>query len=110
MQIVTKTNITEYPLISRGKVRDIYEIDKEKLLIVTTDRMSAFDVILPDPIPYKGVILNLITIFWMEKFKDLVPNHLIETELKNFPSTLQKYSDELEKKVCYSKKKQIPWK
>ncbi|GAB6888956.1 phosphoribosylaminoimidazolesuccinocarboxamide synthase [Desulfothermus okinawensis JCM 13304] len=104
MQIVTKTNITEYPLISRGKVRDIYEIDKEKLLIVTTDRMSAFDVILPDPIPYKGVILNLITIFWMEKFKDLVPNHLIETELKNFPSTLQKYSDELEKRSVIVKK------
>ena len=53
-KIVTQTNIPEYPLVSRGKVRDIYEIDEETLLIVTTDRMSAFDVVLPDPIPFKG--------------------------------------------------------
>jgi phosphoribosylaminoimidazole-succinocarboxamide synthase len=58
MNIVTKTKIREFPLISRGKVRDIYEIDAETLLIVTTDRISAFDVIMNEPIPYKGVVLN----------------------------------------------------
>lgn len=104
MKIVTKTNISEYPLISRGKVRDIYEIDSEKLLIVTTDRMSAFDVVLHDPIPYKGVILNLLTIFWMDRFKDIVKNHLVETDVKNFPSNLKKYSDELEKRAVIVKK------
>lgn len=104
MKIVTRTEITEYPLVSRGKVRDIYEIDKDKLLIVTTDRMSAFDVVLPDPIPYKGVILNLLTIFWMDKFKHLVSNHLIETDVKNFPHNLKKYEDELENRAVIVKK------
>ncbi len=104
MKIVTKTEISEYPLVSRGKVRDIYEIDKDKLLIVTTDRMSAFDVVLPDPIPYKGVILNLLTIFWMEKFKHLVSNHLIETDVKNFPHNLKKYEDELDNRAVIVKK------
>jgi phosphoribosylaminoimidazole-succinocarboxamide synthase len=70
MKIVTKTQIREFPLLSRGKVRDIYEIDPQTLLIVTTDRMSAFDVIMNEPIPYKGVVLNQITLFWMDAFKD----------------------------------------
>ena len=65
MNVVTRTDITEYPLVSRGKVRDIYEIDKDTLLLVTTDRMSAFDVIMNEPIPYKGVVLNQITLFWI---------------------------------------------
>jgi len=104
MKIITKTEISEYPLISRGKVRDIYEVDRDKLLIVTTDRMSAFDVVLPDPIPFKGIILNLLTIFWMEKFKHLVPNHLIEIDVKNFPASLKKYKDELEKRSVIVKK------
>ncbi len=104
MKVVTRTNISEYPLIGRGKVRDIYEIDEEKLLIVTTDRMSAFDVVLEDPIPFKGVILNLLTIFWMEKFKDIVPNHLIETDVNNFPAPLKKYKEELNKRTVVVKK------
>ena len=62
MKVVTKTEITAYPLLSRGKVRDIYAVDDATLLIVTTDRMSAFDVIMSRPIPYKGVILNQITL------------------------------------------------
>ncbi|MDE7065904.1 MAG: phosphoribosylaminoimidazolesuccinocarboxamide synthase, partial [Desulfovibrionaceae bacterium] len=64
MQVVTRTDITAFPLLGRGKVRDIYDIDEKTLLIVTTDRMSAFDVIMDEPIPYKGVILNKITLFW----------------------------------------------
>ena len=63
MQIVTETNIVEFPLVSRGKVRDIYEIGSDTLLIVTTDRMSAFDVIMKEPVPYKGVGLNQISLF-----------------------------------------------
>ena len=96
MNIVTKTSIREYPLLSRGKVRDIYEIDPQTLLIVTTDRMSAFDVIMNEPIPYKGVILNQITLFWMEKFKHIIPNHLIESDVNRFPAELAPWKDELE--------------
>ena len=104
MQIVTQTQISEYPLVSRGKVRDIYEIDSQTLLIVTTDRMSAFDVILPDPIPYKGVVLNQISLFWMDMFKDLVANHLIASDINEFPSNLQKYASELEARAILVQK------
>ena len=86
MRITTKTEISAYPLLSRGKVRDIYDIDDKTLLIVTTDRMSAFDVIMDKPIPYKGVILNQITLFWMDKFKDIIPNHLVESDVDRFPA------------------------
>ncbi len=96
MDIVTQTEIREYPLLSRGKVRDIYGLDDKTLLIVTTDRMSAFDVVLPDPIPYKGVVLNQLTSFWMNKFESLGKNHLLETDFKDFPRTLAPYKTQLE--------------
>ncbi len=95
MQVVTQTSITEFPLISRGKVRDIYELDPDTLLIVTTDRMSAFDVVMPQPIPYKGAVLNQITLFWMDMFKDLVDNHLISSQVEDFPGALKPHSQEL---------------
>ncbi|MBI2094656.1 MAG: phosphoribosylaminoimidazolesuccinocarboxamide synthase [Candidatus Omnitrophica bacterium] len=69
------------PLLSRGKVRDIYSAGDDKLLIVTTDRLSAFDVVLPNPIPVKGKVLNQISLFWFRRFKRLVPNHLVTSEV-----------------------------
>ena len=109
MKIVTKTQIREFPLLSRGKVRDIYEIDPQTLLIVTTDRMSAFDVIMNEPIPYKGVVLNQITLFWMDAFKDLAANHLLATDVRDFPSALAPYADELEgRTVVVRRAKPLP--
>ena len=109
MKVVVKTDITAYPLLSRGKVRDIYNVDEKTLLIVTTDRMSAFDVIMNEPIPYKGVILNQITLFWMEKFKDIIPNHLIESDVNRFPAALAPWKDELEgRAVIVRKAKPLP--
>lgn len=109
MKIVTKTQIREYPLISRGKVRDIYEIDPQTLLIVTTDRMSAFDVIMSEPIPYKGVVLNQITLYWMDAFKDLAANHLLATDVRDFPAALAPHADELEgRAVVVRKAKPLP--
>lgn len=96
MQVVTKTNLVEFPLVSRGKVRDIYEISNDTLLIVTTDRMSAFDVIMGEPIPYKGVVLNQITLFWMRRFAHLVKNHLLEHDIERFPEELRAYKSMLE--------------
>ncbi|WP_461210185.1 phosphoribosylaminoimidazolesuccinocarboxamide synthase [Desulfocurvus sp. DL9XJH121] len=104
MQVVTKTDIKEYPLVSRGKVRDIYEISPESLLIVTTDRMSAFDVVMNEPIPHKGVVLNLITLFWMRKFAGIVENHLLESDVARFPEPLAKYADQLEGRAVIVKK------
>lgn len=109
MQVVNTTDITEYPLLSRGKVRDIYQVSDDTLLIVTTDRLSAFDVILPDPVPFKGVILNKITIFWMEKFKHLLKNHLLATEPADFPAPLKAHADMLEgRAVLVRKAKPLP--
>ena len=109
MKVVVKTEISAYPLLSRGKVRDIYDVDEKTLLIVTTDRMSAFDVIMNEPIPYKGVILNQITLFWMDKFKDIIPNHLIESDVNRFPAALAPWKDELEgRAVIVRKAKPLP--
>ena len=71
-----ESSIPDLPLLARGKVRDIYGVDDQHLLIVTTDRLSAYDVILPDPIPGKGEILTRIANFWFEKTQHIVPNHL----------------------------------
>ncbi|WKJ91015.1 phosphoribosylaminoimidazolesuccinocarboxamide synthase [Methylomonas montana] len=71
-----ESSLPHLKLLGRGKVRDMYEIDDKHLLIVTTDRMSAFDVIMPDPIPGKGRVLTRVSNFWFEKMRDIIPNHL----------------------------------
>ncbi|MDR4513394.1 phosphoribosylaminoimidazolesuccinocarboxamide synthase [Nitrosomonas sp.] len=71
-----ETHIESLPFVHRGKVRDIYAVDDDKLLIVQTDRLSAFDVILPDPIPGKGKLLTSLSAFWFEKLAHIMPNHL----------------------------------
>ena len=81
-QAVQETHL-DLPLVARGKVRDIYEIDDRHLLFVTTDRISAFDVIMPDPIPGKGELLTRISNFWFHKSENLVPNHLSEMDLRD---------------------------
>ena len=79
---------------SHGKVRDIYEAG-ENLLMVATDRISAFDYILPDEIPFKGEVLNRISAFWFDKFADLVPNHLVSIDVDDFPAEFDEYRDYL---------------
>ena len=71
-----ESTLTSLPLLARGKVRDIYAIDRDHLLLVATDRLSAFDVVLPDPIPGKGIVLTAMSNFWFARFRTLVPNHL----------------------------------
>ena len=71
-----ESSLSSLPLLNRGKVRDIYAVGEDKLLIITSDRMSAFDVVLPDPIPGKGAVLTEVANFWFNHFKDLIPNHL----------------------------------
>ncbi|ORU91841.1 MAG: phosphoribosylaminoimidazolesuccinocarboxamide synthase [Cycloclasticus sp. symbiont of Poecilosclerida sp. N] len=76
-------NLKSLAMIHKGKVRDIYDIDDQHMLIVTTDRLSAFDVILPDPIPGKGIVLNEVSNFWFEKLQHLVPNQLSDLTLRD---------------------------
>ena len=77
-----ESTIKSLPLLARGKVRDIYGVGDEHLLIVTTDRLSAFDVVLPDPIPGKGAVLTAVSNFWFARTADLVPNHLADMPLE----------------------------
>lgn len=75
--------------ISSGKVREIYEVDEDKLMLVVSDRISAFDVILPSMVTNKGKVLNKISAFWFDYIKDIIPNHVISTDLKDFPEEFQ---------------------
>ncbi len=104
MKVVAKTDIDALPLLSRGKVRDIYKIDDRTLLIVTTDRMSAFDVIMADPVPFKGVVLNQLTLFWMRKFQNIIPNHIVESDVAKFPAILAPWRDDLEGRAVIARK------
>jgi phosphoribosylaminoimidazole-succinocarboxamide synthase len=77
-----KSDIKSLQLINSGKVRDIYAVDKQHMLIVTSDRISAFDVVMPDPIPGKGKVLTAVSNFWFERFKNLLPSHLSNLTLE----------------------------
>ncbi len=90
---------------SRGKVRDIYDAG-ENLLMVATDRISAFDFILPDEIPFKGEVLNRISAFWFDKFADIVPNHLVSIDTADFPEEFAEYRDYLAGRAMLVKKAQ----
>jgi len=89
------TNLGNIPLLGRGKVRDLYAID-DALLLVATDRISAFDHVLATGIPGKGKILTQISLFWFDLLAGIVPNHLISASVNDFPQALQPYRDQLE--------------
>ena len=97
------SNIPDLQLIGRGKVRDIYNVDKDNLLIVTSDRLSAFDVVLPDPIPTKGIVLTQISNFWFKMMEDIIPNHLTNTQLSTVIHD-EKILEELESRSIIVKK------
>lgn len=94
-KVILSTDIKEYPVFSRGKVRDVYDLG-DRLLIVTTDRVSAFDCVLPNGIPGKGKVLTSMSLFWFELIKDLVDSHLVTADISQFPANLQEYADILE--------------
>ncbi|PLX66824.1 MAG: phosphoribosylaminoimidazolesuccinocarboxamide synthase [Denitrovibrio sp.] len=95
MDAIIETNFDDMKLLARGKVRDIYDFD-DKMLIVTTDRLSAFDVILPNGVPGKGKILTEIALFWFEQTQDLIRNHIITSDVDKMPEVCHKYKDILE--------------
>lgn len=93
--VLLKTDIKEYPLLVRGKVRDIYDLGDE-LLFIATDRISAFDVVMPNGIPGKGEVLTQMSLFWFDLLADTVDNHLVTADVAQYPEKLQKYRDILE--------------
>jgi len=80
---IIETSIKSLPLLQRGKVRDVYAIGDDHLLMIATDRLSAFDVVLPEPLPGKGKILTRIAFFWFEQMAGLIPNHLSDLTLES---------------------------
>ncbi len=95
--IVLETHLSDIKPFSIGKVRDIYDLS-DKLLIIATDRISAFDVVLPTGIPFKGKVLNKISEFWFDFTKDIIKNHLITTNVDEYPDELKKYREILDGK------------
>ena len=103
--ILHSTSIKSFKKIYQGKVRDIYEIDEDNILIISTDRVSVFDVILPTPIPKKGIILNEVSNFWFNKFSNLVKNHNSSKSINDLKITDEEY-DEIEGRYVIAKKLQ----
>ncbi|MCU0223040.1 MAG: phosphoribosylaminoimidazolesuccinocarboxamide synthase [Acidobacteria bacterium] len=95
MAAITETNLPGLPLLSRGKVRDIYDLG-DRLLLIATDRISAFDVVLPQPIPDKGKVLNQLSAFWFGWSAPLVGNHLVSADAVDFPAVLEPFRPVLE--------------
>ncbi|GDY13909.1 phosphoribosylaminoimidazole-succinocarboxamide synthase [Planctomycetota bacterium] len=91
MDAITTTNLAGLELVARGKVRDVYSVDADLLLFVATDRISAFDVVMTNGIPGKGVILTALSRFWFDLLQDLCPNHLVTTDLAAMPATVQRH-------------------
>ncbi len=104
--VCIQTNLSGLKLIRRGKVRDLYEYG-DKALLIATDRISAFDVVLPTPIPMKGAVLTQLSKFWFEMMGDLVPNHLISADVASFPEDLQKFRDVLHLRSMLSVKAEM---
>jgi len=103
--VIMQTDLPGLELVNRGKVRDIYDLG-EHLLIVTSDRISAFDVIMDQGVPYKGEVLNRISKFWFEQMADIIPNHIVATEVDDFPSVTHPFRAQLEGRSMLVKKAQ----
>ena len=93
--VVLQTDFPDLQLRASGKVRDVYQLDDERLLFVATDRISAFDYVLATGIPHKGRVLSQISLFWFDFLSDIVPNHVITADVDRYPQILQKYADQL---------------
>lgn len=105
-EAILETNFPGLHLMSRGKVRDIYDLG-DSLLIVATDRISAFDVIMPNPVPDKGKILTRLSEFWLDLLKDIIENHLISTDVEQFPEVCRPYSAELAGRTMWVRKARV---
>lgn len=107
-QTVSETNLTDLNLVHRGKVRDVYEIDEDRLLLVATDRISAFDCVMPNQVPRKGEVLTNISVFWFGKLKEITKNHLITTDFDEMPEVIRKHSELQGRSTLVRKTKVFP--
>ena len=107
--LIKDTNFIKLPVFVKGKVRDVYEVGDDKLLMIVTDRISAFDVVFNELIPNKGKVLNSISAFWFDYCSDIIGNHVITTDVSEYPMGLSKFRDELEgRSMLVHRVKMIP--
>jgi phosphoribosylaminoimidazole-succinocarboxamide synthase len=107
-QTVLETSFSDLKLFHRGKVRDVYEIDDDRLLLVATDRLSAFDVVLPTPIEHKGKVLTQLSAFWFKKLEDIVPNHCITADFDKMPDVVRGHEELRGRSMLVKKAKVFP--
>ncbi len=106
--VVMQTDFPDLKMVNRGKVREMYDLG-EHLMMVTSDRISAFDVIMDQGIPYKGQVLNSFSKFWFDQMLDIIPNHIVSTNVDDFPAETHKYRDQLEgRSMLVKKAKPLP--
>ena len=108
VKTVSETSIAGLPLIHRGKVRDVYGFEEDKLILVATDRISAFDCVMPTPIPHKGTVLTQISKFWFEFLRDVVKNHLLIAEFENMPEIIRQNEELRGRSMLVKKTKVFP--
>src|ERR1700689_4602785 len=94
--VLLRTDFRELDLHASGKVRDVYNLDSDRLLFVATDRISAFDYVLATGIPHKGRVLTQISLFWFDFLKGVVPNHLVTADVDKYPAAVRKYADQVQ--------------
>jgi phosphoribosylaminoimidazole-succinocarboxamide synthase len=105
-KIILQTDFPNLKLLKRGKVRDIYDLG-EYFMIISTDRLSAFDVVMNQGIPYKGMVLTKISEFWFNYSSDIIQNHLISTDINDFPSEVLEYADDIKGRAMLVKKAEV---
>jgi phosphoribosylaminoimidazole-succinocarboxamide synthase len=107
--VLRETSLPGVTLFSRGKVRDVYEVPGDKLLVVATDRLSAFDVVMTEGIPDKGTVLTQLSVFWFEFFRGVVPHHFLTARVEDFPNELRAFSSQLKgRSMLVDKAKPFP--
>src|SRR5712691_1520517 len=92
--VILQTDFPELELYASGKVRDVYRVDNERLLFVASDRISAFDYVLASGIPHKGKVLTQLSLFWFDFLKNIVPNHVVTTNVDQYPAPVRQYRDQ----------------
>ena len=103
-----KSKVSNLNLLARGKVRDIYDIDDNYLMIVATDRLSAYDVVMPNPVPGKGIILTQLSNFWFRMMEDIIPNHLTNLKIDSFVENKKEIEQLKERSIIVKKLKPLP--
>lgn len=103
-----KSKVSNLSLLARGKVRDIYDIDDNYLMIVATDRLSAYDVVMPNPVPGKGIILTQLSNFWFRMMEDIIPNHLTNLKIDSFVENKKEIEQLKERSIIVKKLKPLP--